>query len=57
MATKSILKNINIKDKRVGRSLVSSLEKAKDKEVAAVVMSKKVKEIKGDEIGALFVGK
>lgn len=54
MATKSILKNINIKDKRVGRSLVSSLEKAKDKETTVVVMSKKVKEIKGDEIGALF---
>ncbi|SMP38232.1 hypothetical protein [Anoxynatronum buryatiense] len=57
MATKSILKNINIKDKRMGRSVVSSLEKAKDKETTAVVMSKKVKEIRGDEIGALFGGK
>lgn len=57
MATKSILKNIIIKDERVGRSLVSSLEKAKDKEVTVVVMSNKVKEIKGDEIGALFGGK
>ncbi|SDZ15236.1 hypothetical protein [Tindallia californiensis] len=54
MATKSILKNIYIKDKKNGRSLVFSLEAAKDKKAKPIKMTKTVKEIRADQIGELF---
>lgn len=54
MATKSICKNITIKDKNLGRSLVNALENAQNKTSKNVIYSKMVKEIKGEKIKDLF---
>mgnify|MGYP000956858469 CR=1 FL=1 len=50
MATKSILKNIDIKEKALGRSLVSALENAKDKDSKEVILSKACREVHGEDI-------
>lgn len=42
MATKSILKSINIKDRKNGSKLVNALESAKGKKAKDVIMSKAV---------------
>ena len=54
MATSSVLKNVNIKEKNLGRSFVNALENAKDKGSKPVVLSKTVKTIKADKIGEMF---
>ncbi len=54
MATKSILKNIDIKDRRMGRAIISALENAEGKKSKQVIMSRTFKEIKGDKIKSLF---
>lgn len=54
MATSSVLKNVNIKEKHLGRSLVYALENAQDKYSKPVVLSKTVKTIKADQIGEIF---
>lgn len=50
MATKSILKNIDIRDKALGKSLVVALENAKGKKSKEVVLSKACHEAQGEEI-------
>lgn len=50
MATKSILKNIDIRDKALGKSLVVALENAKGKKSKKVVLSKACREVQGEEI-------
>lgn len=57
MATKSITKNIDIRDKALGKSLVVALENAKGKKSKEVVYSKTYREIHGDEIRKIFGGK
>lgn len=54
MATKSIYKNINIKNKSVCRSLIKALENAKNKQSKEVVLSKKCIELKGSDIKKIF---
>lgn len=54
MSTKSILKNINIKDKKLGYALVSALEKSKENRGKEVKLSRICKEITGDSIKNLF---
>lgn len=54
MATKSILKNVNIKNKRLGRNFVNALEKARNEENKEIKLEKKFKNVKQSEIKDLF---
>jgi len=54
MATKSILKNINIREKHMGRSLVNALERAENKSVNEVTISKSCSNVRRDQIKTLF---
>ena len=54
MATKSIYKNINIRTKETCRRLANALENASDKQAKDVVFSKKVREVKKEDIKKLF---
>jgi hypothetical protein len=57
MATKSITKNINIKDRTSARNLASALENSKNKGHKVVTMSKSVRDVKGEEIVKMFGAK
>lgn len=54
MATKSILKNIDIKEKRMGRSIILALENAEGKKEKEVKLSRSCRELKGSKIKDLF---
>jgi hypothetical protein len=54
MATKSILKNIDIKDKKMARLIISALEYSKDKRSKNVVLRRTCQELKGGNIKDLF---
>ncbi len=57
MATKSITKNINIKDRTGARNLASALENSKNKGHKTVDMSKASRDVKGEEISKMFGAK
>lgn len=54
MATKSILKNININQKKLSRNFVIALETAQDVQSKDVKLSRSCKDVKKDEIKDLF---
>lgn len=54
MATKSILKNVDIKDKRLARSFIYALEKAQSKKTRDIQLSRTCSEATGEEIKKLF---
>jgi len=54
MATKSIIKNVDIRDKKLCGSFVAALENAQNKRSKEVAMSRSVTEVKGDKIKELF---
>ncbi len=54
MATKSISKDIVIKNKVLCRGLVKALESAQKKTGRDVVYSKKVREVSGEQLKNLF---
>ncbi|MDD3892880.1 MAG: hypothetical protein PHE03_11330 [Bacteroidales bacterium] len=54
MATKSILKNIDIRERRMGRALILALEKSEAKEGKEVELSRICREIKGEKIKDIF---
>lgn len=54
MATKSIYKNVNLKNKTLTRGLILALENAMDKQEKEVQISKSVKEIKKNDIMRIF---
>lgn len=54
MATKSILKNIDIKDRKMGRAIISALENSKNKKSKNVVLSRTCVEVKGEKIKDIF---
>ena len=54
MATKSILKNIDIKDNASCFALVDALEKAEGKRGKKVVLSKPCTELKGEALKKVF---
>lgn len=56
MATKSILKNVYIKDRRTARRLVSALENASGKSSQIVALSRSTKDLDKDEIQKIFGG-
>lgn len=54
MATKSIMKSITIRDKRLRRDLVNALENAKKKKSKEVQLSRTCMEVTGEDIAELF---
>ncbi len=54
MATKTILKNIDIKDRKMGRALVFALEKSETKKTKVVELTRVCREIKGEKIKDIF---
>lgn len=50
MATKSILKNINIKGRKQTKQFLDALECAQSHKGKAVTMTRAVNEIKGDKV-------
>ena len=56
MATKSVLKNIMIKDRRSAHNLVKALEHASGKQSKDVTISRTCKEMNKDDIRKMFGG-
>ena len=54
MATKSILKNISIKDKKNASSFISALENAKGKKSINVIDTKKCIEASSEQMRKIF---
>lgn len=54
MATKSILKNIDIRERRMGRALILALEKSEAKKGKQIELSRICREIKGEKIKDIF---
>ncbi len=54
MATNSMLKDIDINSKRLGRDFVSALENAENKRSKDVVLSKACTTVKKDQIKKIF---
>lgn len=54
MATKSILKEVNVRNKVLGRKLVNALENAKNKGSITVELTKPVNEIRREQIKEIF---
>ena len=54
MATKSILKNITIREKRMGRNFVSALENAQNKHSKEVVLTKSCETVRKQDIRKIF---
>lgn len=50
MSTKSMLKNVDIKDKKLGKQLVVALENAAAKRSKTVELSRSYRDIRGDRI-------
>lgn len=57
MATKSILKNINIRSKSQGISLANALERAEKFQGKDIVFSRAVSEVKGEDVKKFFGAK
>lgn len=54
MATKSILKNINIKDKRLAHTFVEALGQAESSRYNSTQITRECKELKGENIKCFF---
>jgi len=54
MATKSILKNVQINKKDMAKSLVSALDNAEKKSSKDVILNRALDEVKGKDIKVLF---
>ena len=54
MATNSIMRRIVVKDKRFGRQLLNALENASRVKSKEVHLTKKHREVKGEQIKDLF---
>lgn len=54
MSTNSILNNVYIKDKKLGKSLVSALENAAGKHTNDVVLSRTYEDVRGDELRSII---
>ena len=50
MATKSILKNVDIKDKKLVKSLIIALENAAGKQSKEVTLSRRYDDVRGEKI-------
>lgn len=54
MATKSILKNVDIKDRKLGKSLVIALENASQKRAKNIQLSRTYEDVKGDRLRSIL---
>ena len=54
MATKSILKNVDIKDRKLGKSLVIALENAAGKRTKDVQLSRTYEDVRGEKLRSIF---
>lgn len=54
MATKSILKNVDIKDKKLGKSLVIALENAAGKHSKEVTLSRTYEDVRGEKLRSIL---
>jgi ribosomal protein L30E len=54
MATKSILKNISIRDKSLCKSFVQALENAENRQAKKIVLSKSCRELTREQIKKYF---
>lgn len=54
MATKSILKNVNIKGRSQVKNLANALEYAETRPAKVVILSKALNEIKGEDVKKFF---
>lgn len=54
MATKSILKNVDIKSPKLGKSLVVALESASGKKAKDVTLSRTYSEVRGEMLKEIF---
>ncbi|MDD6656823.1 MAG: hypothetical protein PUE95_05930 [Lachnospiraceae bacterium] len=54
MATKSFLKNVDIKDKKLAKTLVLALEHASNKHRPTIEISRTYSEVKGEKIAKHF---
>lgn len=54
MATRSILKNVDIRDKKLAKEFINALENSKNKRTKEVVISKTVKTIDASQIKEIF---
>lgn len=54
MATKSIMKNIDIRDKKLGKNLIVALENASGKHSKEVQISRTYSEARGEQIKKIF---
>ena len=54
MATKSILKTVNITDKKLGRAFVSALDRSRTSKSKTTKLKHSCREITGDEIKKFF---
>lgn len=54
MATKSILKDVNIKERRLAHTFIKALENAENVKHTPVHISRKCSEITGDKIKEFF---
>lgn len=54
MATKSILKSVDIKDKKLGKSLVIALENAAGKHSRDVQLSRTYEDVRGDKLRSIL---
>lgn len=55
MATKSILKNIDIKDKNQAKSLIIALERAAQKHSPEVQLSRTYEDVRGDKLRSILI--
>lgn len=56
MATKSILKDVNIRDRRLAHTFVEALSQAENTKYRSVPLSKDCKELTGEDV-KMFFGK
>lgn len=54
MATKSILKNVDIKDRKLGKSLVVALEHAAGKRSKDVELTRTYEDVRGDKLRSIL---
>ena len=54
MATKSILKDVEINEKKLAEGLLSALDNAANKSAKEVKLQRQLREVKGEDIKRLF---
>ena len=54
MATKSILKDVNIKDRRLAHTFIDALDAAKKKQFESAQISRNCTDLSGDKINDFF---